>query len=193
MDTRGHGRSPFAVRAFSYGLFAQDAIGLLDFLQIPKAAVIGSSDGAITGLQLAITKPDRISKLFAFGANSTLGGLGAKNAVFAAYAARCKVEYGELSPHPEKWPQLMDGLRAMWRTEPNLTNEKREDKGAHDDFRRRIRRDHQTRAHKISGNSNSRCAARNRAGHESFRDAAESGAVQSNLIEFSHGVKHPKR
>ena len=127
MDTRGHGRSPLTSRAFSYGLFAQDAVGLLDFLQIPAAAVVGWSDGAITGLQLAIAKPDRISKLFAFGANSTLGGLkpnGAKSAVFAAYAARCKIEYAELSPHPEKWPQLMDGLRAMWRTEPNFTNEK---------------------------------------------------------------------
>ena len=75
MDTRGHGRSPLTSRAFSYGLFAQDAVGLLDFLQIPAAAVVGWSDGAITGLQLAIAKPDRISKLFAFGANSTLGGL----------------------------------------------------------------------------------------------------------------------
>ena len=91
------------------------------------AAVVGWSDGAITGLQLAIAKPDRISKLFAFGANSTLGGLkpdGARSTVFAAYAARCKIEYAELSPHPEKWPQLMDGLRAMWRSEPNFTNEK---------------------------------------------------------------------
>ena len=127
MDTRGHGRSPLISRALSYGLFAEDAIGLLDFLHIPEVAVIGWSDGAITGLQLAVTKPDRISKLFAFGANSTLGGLkpnGAKSAVFAAYAARCKLEYEELSPHPEKWPQLMEGLRAMWRREPNFTNEK---------------------------------------------------------------------
>ncbi|MBV9628601.1 MAG: alpha/beta fold hydrolase, partial [Xanthobacteraceae bacterium] len=31
MDTRGHGRSPVTSRAFSYGLFAQDAVALLDY------------------------------------------------------------------------------------------------------------------------------------------------------------------
>src|SRR5262249_42376408 len=40
MDTRGHGRSPVTSRAFSYGLFAQDAIGLLDYLQIPAASIV---------------------------------------------------------------------------------------------------------------------------------------------------------
>ena len=127
MDTRGHGRSPFDLARPQLRPVCGRRHRLLDFLHIPEVAVIGWSDGAITGLQLAVTKPDRISKLFAFGANSTLGGLkpnGAKSAVFAAYAARCKLEYEELSPHPEKWPQLMEGLRAMWRREPNFTNEK---------------------------------------------------------------------
>jgi pimeloyl-ACP methyl ester carboxylesterase len=126
MDTRGHGRSPVMSRAFGYGLFAQDVVGLLDFLQIPKAAVVGWSDGAITGLQLAMTKPDRVSRLFAFGANSSLDGLkanGARSPVFANFSARCKAEYPALSPHPERWGQLVDGLRVMWRTEPNFTKQ----------------------------------------------------------------------
>src|SRR5262249_51328308 len=64
MDTRGHGRSPVMSRAFSYRIFAEDAVALLDALKIPSTAVVGWSDGAITGLQLAMTQPDRISKLF---------------------------------------------------------------------------------------------------------------------------------
>jgi pimeloyl-ACP methyl ester carboxylesterase len=124
MDTRGHGRSPVTSHSFSYGLFAQDAVGLLDFLKIPEAAIVGWSDGAITGLQLAMTQRSRVSRLFAFGANSTVAGLkpdGAKSQVFATFTNRSKTEYAQLSPHPERWPQLVDGLRGMWRTEPKFT------------------------------------------------------------------------
>ncbi len=124
MDTRGHGRSPVTSHAFSYGLFAEDAASLLDFLKIPQVAVVGWSDGAVTGLQLVMTKPDRVSKLFAFGANSSAEGLkanGAGSAVFVRFASRCRTEYALLSPHPERWPQLLGGLRIMWRTEPNFS------------------------------------------------------------------------
>jgi pimeloyl-ACP methyl ester carboxylesterase len=123
MDTRGHGRSPVTSRTFSYGLFAEDAAALLDFLQIPQAAIVGWSDGAVTGLELAMKHPNRLSKLFAFGANYSAEGLkpnGGASSVFAAYARRCGTEYTHLSPHPERWPQLLDGLRVMWRAEPKF-------------------------------------------------------------------------
>ena len=124
MDTRGHGRSPVTSRAFGYRAFADDAAALLDFLKIREAAIVGWSDGGVTGLQLAMMRPDRVSKLFAFGANASGNGLkpgGAQSAVFAAYASRCRSEYQKLSQHPERWPQLVDGLRLMWRTEPNFS------------------------------------------------------------------------
>jgi pimeloyl-ACP methyl ester carboxylesterase len=127
MDTRGHGRSPVSSRSFSYGLFAQDVVGLLDYLVIPKVSIVGWSDGAITGLQLAMTEPNRVSRLFAFGANSSVDGLkvtGTRSQVFATFAARCRIEYARLSPHPERWSQLVDGLRVMWRTEPHFTTQK---------------------------------------------------------------------
>lgn len=125
MDTRGHGRSPVMSRAFGYRLFAEDAASLLDFLEIPQVSIVGWSDGAVTGLELAMTKPNRIAKLFAFGANSSADGLkpnGARSPVFEKFAGRCRAEYTLLSPHPERWLQLLDGLRAMWRTEPNFTS-----------------------------------------------------------------------
>jgi pimeloyl-ACP methyl ester carboxylesterase len=127
MDTRGHGRSPLTSRAFSYGLFAQDAVGILDYLQIPAASIVGWSDGGVTGLELAMTRPHRVAKLFAFGANSSPSGMkpgGARTAVFAAYAARCRAEYAELSPNPEKWSLLVQGLGRMWRTEPDYPDQK---------------------------------------------------------------------
>jgi pimeloyl-ACP methyl ester carboxylesterase len=148
MDTRGHGRSPLTLQAFSYRLFADDVIGLLDFLQIPAAAIVGWSDGGVTGLELAISKPNRVTKLFAFGANSNPGGYKPSSSrVFNEYATRCKVEYNRLSPHPERWHQLMSGLSPMWRTEPNYSRQKLAtvtiptaiSTGEHDEI---IRRDH---------------------------------------------------
>lgn len=126
MDTRGHGRSPLTSRTFNYGLFAQDAIGLLDYLQIPAARIVGWSDGGVTALELAMTRPDRVAGLFAFGANSTPSGMkagGGKSSVFAAYVARCHAEYAELSPNPEMWPLLVQGLGPMWRSEPDYADQ----------------------------------------------------------------------
>lgn len=70
MDSRGQGRSSWDARPFSYDLMASDVDGLLDYLTIRKAAIVGWSDGAIIGLLLAIHQPERVTKLFAFGANS---------------------------------------------------------------------------------------------------------------------------
>ena len=125
MDTRGHGRSPVTSRAFGYRVFAEDTAALLDFLKISEAAMVGWSDGAVTGLQLSMMRPDRVTKLFAFGGNASADGLkpgGARSSVFTTYASRCRTEYQRLSPRPERWPQLLDGLRVMWRTEPNFTS-----------------------------------------------------------------------
>lgn len=124
MDTRGHGRSPMTSNYFSYGLFAKDVLALMDYLKINRAAIVGWSDGAITGFQLALFNSDRVSALFAFGANTDLSGLrpgGSKTGVFPTFASRCRGEYLTLSPKPEKWRDLQLGLSAMWRREPNFT------------------------------------------------------------------------
>jgi pimeloyl-ACP methyl ester carboxylesterase len=127
VDTRGHGRSPVTSRAFSYEIFADDVIALTEFLKLPPAAIVGWSDGAITGLILAMRKPELVARLFAFGANASLDGMkagGGRTPVFAAYSTRCKAEYRALSPDPDKWSKLVDGLRAMWHSELHITKRK---------------------------------------------------------------------
>ena len=108
---------------FSYSTFAEDVLRLLDLLNVSRVSIVGWSDGAITGLQLAISKPERVDKLFAFGANISPEGLkpnGGKSHVFRLFADWCRKEYSLLSPHPERWQQLVDNLRPMWRKEPNF-------------------------------------------------------------------------
>ncbi len=123
MDTRGHGRSSVMSQVFSYTAFASDVAGLLDVLGIPTVAIVGWSDGGVTGLELAMKRPDRVTKLFAFGANMNPAGYQPPSGnVFAEFTQRSKTEYRRLSPHPERWAQLVAGLRTMWRTQPNYTS-----------------------------------------------------------------------
>jgi pimeloyl-ACP methyl ester carboxylesterase len=125
MDSRGHGRSTRGELPLSYDLMASDVLALMDFLKIEKAALVGWSDGAITGLTIALHYPGRITKLFAFAANSTPAGLKdtAQSPVFNAFIARAKEEYERLSPTPGNFQSLLDGVTQMWATEPNFTAE----------------------------------------------------------------------
>ena len=91
MDSRGHGRSTRDARPYGYDLMADDVIALLDKLHIVRADVVGWSDGAILGLDLAIRHPDRVGKVFAFAANTVTSGVQEgveKNPTFARFIAR---------------------------------------------------------------------------------------------------------
>jgi pimeloyl-ACP methyl ester carboxylesterase len=69
-STRGEGRSPYInFTKFHYDDFTRDAIAILDHLSIPRVAVVGWSDGAIVGLDLAMNYSSRIERVFAHGAN----------------------------------------------------------------------------------------------------------------------------
>ena len=69
IDTRGHGRSTDDDQPYGYELLASDVTGVMDALGIDKAAIIGWSDGGNIGLHLAVNDPDRLTRVFALGAN----------------------------------------------------------------------------------------------------------------------------
>jgi pimeloyl-ACP methyl ester carboxylesterase len=123
MDSRGHGRSTRNAAAYGYDLMASDVVGLMDFLKIPKAAIVGWSDGAILGLDIAMHHPERVSKLFAFAANSDPSGVAdiAQSPVFNAFIARAEKEYRQLSPTPTEYQAFLAQITKMWETQPNWT------------------------------------------------------------------------
>jgi pimeloyl-ACP methyl ester carboxylesterase len=123
MDSRGHGRSTRNEQPYGYDLMAADVIGLMDYLKIPKAAIIGWSDGAIIGLDIAMHHPERLSQLFAFAANSDPSGVAdiAKSPVFNAFIARAEKEYETLSPTPHQYKAFLAQITRMWETQPNWT------------------------------------------------------------------------
>jgi len=123
MDSRGHGRSTRNAEPFGYDLMADDVLGLMNYLHVRKAAIVGWSDGAIIGLDLAIHHPDRVAKLFAFAANSNPTGVKdvSKSPVFTRFIARARREYRRLSPTPHEFDSFLAQITRMWATQPHFT------------------------------------------------------------------------
>jgi pimeloyl-ACP methyl ester carboxylesterase len=125
MDSRGHGRSTRNDQPYGYDLMASDVFALMDYLKIQKAAIVGWSDGAILGLDIAIHHPERLTRLFAFAANSNPAGAAdvSNSPVFNAYIARTEKEYEALSATPTEFKAFLDQIAKMWATQPNFSKE----------------------------------------------------------------------
>jgi pimeloyl-ACP methyl ester carboxylesterase len=124
IDSRGHGRSDNANgQPFSYRQMADDVIAVMDYLKIAKAAIVGWSDGAIIGIEMAMRFPERVDRLFAFAANYNPEGLRDvdESAVFQAFIARAADEYRARSPTPDGFAALRAGVERMWATQPRYS------------------------------------------------------------------------
>ncbi len=125
LDSRGHGRSTRSKEPIGYDLMSSDVLALMDYLHVPKAALVGWSDGAIIGLDIAIHHPERLTRLFAFAANSNPSGVKDVNQspVFTAYIDRARREYEKLSPTPKEFKAFLANITKMWATQPHFTDE----------------------------------------------------------------------
>jgi len=125
-DSRGHGRSTRSAQPYSYDLMASDVLALLDYLKIQKVDLVGWSDGGIIGLDIAIHHPERLNRVYAYGANSDLSGLKPdfdKNPTFAAFIERAGTEYRKLSKTPDQYDSFLQQISQMWATQPDFTAE----------------------------------------------------------------------
>ena len=79
MDSRGHGRSRLSVHTALHGFstedMADDVIALLDHLHLSSVHLLGFSDGANIGLEIACKYPERLKTLICISANASPDGL----------------------------------------------------------------------------------------------------------------------
>ena len=125
MDSRGHGRSTRDARPYGYDLMADDVTALMDSLKIAKADIVGWSDGAILGIDLAMRHKERVGKVFAFAANTVTSGVKdgvEKNPTFAAYIERAGREYAAHSATPKDYDSFVDQISKMWAEQPNWSD-----------------------------------------------------------------------
>jgi len=122
IDSRGHGRSTRDARPYTYELMAGDVIAVMDALRIPKASIVGWSDGAIIGLIMAMKSPARVNRVFAFGANMDPSGVNLETGslpTMTAYGTRTAADYARLSPTPKAFEDFQAAMGKMWATQPN--------------------------------------------------------------------------
>ncbi len=126
IDTRGHGRSTRDATPYTYGLLASDALAVLDALKIDKVALVGWSDGGIVGLDIAINHPERLTKLWAFGANYNVSGLKPdvdKDPVFSRYIEKAGKDYAKISPTPGDYDAFVTQIIGLWNGQPDYKKE----------------------------------------------------------------------
>lgn len=123
VDNRGHGRSTRTDEPFSYHQMAEDLLGVLDSLHVGKVALIGWSDGANVGMDIAIHHPGRLTKLFVFGGNTDPDGLkDAKPTLEGqAFVVKARREYEAVSPTPTQFVALAKLDSQMDSTQPHVT------------------------------------------------------------------------
>ncbi len=69
VELQAHGRTGDRDAGLSFEQDADDVAALLKNLKIDKADIVGWSDGGIIGLEIALTEPERLNKVVAYGAN----------------------------------------------------------------------------------------------------------------------------
>jgi pimeloyl-ACP methyl ester carboxylesterase len=123
IDSRGHGRSTRDLRPFTYELMASDVLAVMDALRLAKAAVVGWSDGACTGLVLARQSPARVAGVLFFGCNMDPSGTKQfePSPVLKRCFARHSRDYAELSATPEQFKAFAEAVGRMQRSEPNYS------------------------------------------------------------------------
>jgi pimeloyl-ACP methyl ester carboxylesterase len=129
IDNRGHRRSSHGPEPLSYELMAADVLGVMDHLGLDKADLVGWSDGAIIGLELAIHHPERLNKVVAYGANFTPEGFHDAtpspeiDAFAGPYFEQLFADHQRLSPEPERVEALGEELGALYKVAPNFSED----------------------------------------------------------------------
>jgi pimeloyl-ACP methyl ester carboxylesterase len=130
MDTPGQGHSERASDV-SYQFLAENASAFIDKMGLKKCYVVGWSDGACTGLLLAVNRPEVISKLFVSGGFSNIDGFTDEAKAFWSTITPEKVEqslgglhleYQRLYPEND-WKTLIHDLPEMVNDKMYITEE----------------------------------------------------------------------
>jgi pimeloyl-ACP methyl ester carboxylesterase len=121
IDSRGQGRSTWDGRPLHYETMADDVLAVMNALHLRRSAFVGWSDGGIVSLVLAMDAPERVTRVYAFGANMDLAGLsltGALAPTVRLSQALLERTYARVSPTPHNWKTISAAVFDMQAREP---------------------------------------------------------------------------
>jgi pimeloyl-ACP methyl ester carboxylesterase len=117
LEMQGHGRTADIDRPYSFPAMADDIVGLLKYLKIDSADVLGYSLGATVALQLTIAHPSMVSKLvFISSVYKFDGWIKAARDIFPTMKPEfleqtpLKTQYDALAPDKGHWREFVTKL-----------------------------------------------------------------------------------
>lgn len=124
-ERAGHGRTADRDGPYSYDRMTADTVAYLDAADIPRAHVVGFSDGAIVSLLLARDHADRVLSIVPISANISTDAFQPDDypheTVPQAAHEQLDREYAELSPDGASHGEVvLQKLLALWTAEPHI-------------------------------------------------------------------------
>jgi len=119
VEMQGHGRTADIDRDLSYENLSDDVAGLLDYLKIERADLIGYSLGGGVAMQCAISHPEKVRKVVSISAPMRRDGWvkeandALANLTWELFkGSPMEAEYKKLSPTPDKFPDFVNHIKA---------------------------------------------------------------------------------
>ena len=119
VEMQGHGRTADVPRDITYANLADDVAGLLDYLKIPRADLMGYSMGGVVAMECAIRHPDKVRKAVIISSAFRSDGMGPEGLAAIRNltaddfkGSPIETEYRKLSPTPNDFPKFVQRLVA---------------------------------------------------------------------------------
>ena len=119
VEMQGHGRTADIKRDITYENLADDVAGLLDYLKIPSADIVGYSLGAGVAMQGAIRHPEKVRKVVSISAPFRRDGwVKEANDAWLNFTwevlkgTPAETEWKKLNPTPDGFPNFFNHIKA---------------------------------------------------------------------------------
>ena len=119
IDMQGHGRTADIDRDMTFENLSDDVAGLLDYLKIPSADIVGYSLGAGVAMQCAIRHPDKVRKVVSISFSIRRDGwVKEANDFWPNFTwemmkgTPAEVGYKKLNPNPDGFPNFFNHIKA---------------------------------------------------------------------------------
>lgn len=120
IEMQGHGHTPFSDRKLDLATLASDVDGVMNYLKVDSADVVGYSMGGSVAYQLIIQSPKRVKKLVIISSTYKSSGWlpqianAFKNMKPEMFAnSPMKAAYDAVAPDKTKWAKFMEQMLAF--------------------------------------------------------------------------------
>jgi len=120
IDFQGHGRTPYSDRKLDLANLAGDVAGVIDYLKVDNADIVGYSMGGSVAYQFTINYPNRVNKLVIISSTyKSSGWLPQVTNAFKTFKPEffanspLHTAYDAVAPDKTKWPNFIDQMLAF--------------------------------------------------------------------------------